>query len=200
MVSRLGIAFLTRSKHLLISWLQSPSAVILEPPKIKSGTVYTVSPSISHEVMGPDAMIFIFRMLSFKPTLSLSSFAFIKRVCQEPAWGTLPRANVMRKEASAYAKVGSSLRKAPVPEHLPPKPESTYFTVSCSHLHLWLYGGAIPHRFSQRRSKLAALVNKNSWAWQGCLRSNLSVGRLACVTGLSILLPLHTWFFTTSQP
>ena len=59
-LSRLVITFLPRSKHLLISWLQSPSAVILEPPKIKSDTVYTVSPSISHEVMGPDAMIFVF--------------------------------------------------------------------------------------------------------------------------------------------
>ena len=57
MVSRLGITFLPRNMHLLISWLQSPSAVILEPPKIKSDTVSTVSPSISHEVMGPDAMI-----------------------------------------------------------------------------------------------------------------------------------------------
>src|SRR5574342_344418 len=53
MLSRLVITFLPRSKHLLISWLQSPSAVILEPPKIKSDTVSTVSPSISHEVMGP---------------------------------------------------------------------------------------------------------------------------------------------------
>ena len=52
--------FLPRNKHLLISWLQSPSAVILEPPKINSDTVSTVSPSISHEVMGPDAMIFVF--------------------------------------------------------------------------------------------------------------------------------------------
>ena len=60
MLSRLVIAFLPRSKHLLISWLQSPSAVILEPPKIKSDTVSTVSPSISHEVMGLDAMIFVF--------------------------------------------------------------------------------------------------------------------------------------------
>ena len=57
MLSRLVI---TRSKCLLISWLQSPSAVILEPPKIKSDTVSTVSPSISQEVMGPDSMIFIF--------------------------------------------------------------------------------------------------------------------------------------------
>ena len=79
-LSRLVIAFLPRSKHLLISWMQSPSAVILEPPKIKSVTASTVSPSICHEVMGPDAMILAFRMLSFKPTFSLSSFTFIKRL------------------------------------------------------------------------------------------------------------------------
>ena len=60
MLSRLVITFLPRSKHLLISWLQSPSAVIFEPPKIKSVTVSTVSPSISREVMGPDAMILVF--------------------------------------------------------------------------------------------------------------------------------------------
>uniref|UniRef100_A0AC11EF50 Uncharacterized protein n=1 Tax=Ovis aries TaxID=9940 RepID=A0AC11EF50_SHEEP len=60
MLSRLVITFLPRSKCLLISWLQSPSAVILEPRKIKSDTVSTVSPSICHEVMGPDAMIFVF--------------------------------------------------------------------------------------------------------------------------------------------
>ena len=61
MLPRLVIAFLPRSKPLLISWLQSPSAVILEhPPKIKSLTVSIVSPSICHEVMGPDAMILVF--------------------------------------------------------------------------------------------------------------------------------------------
>ncbi|XP_055397862.1 small integral membrane protein 7 isoform X1 [Bubalus kerabau] len=60
MLSRLVITILPRSMSLLISWLQSPSAVILEPPKIKSATVSTVSPSICHEVMGPDAMIFVF--------------------------------------------------------------------------------------------------------------------------------------------
>ena len=60
MLSRLVIAFLPRSKHLLISWLQSTSAVILEPKKIKSVTVSIVYPSICHEVMGPDAMIFVF--------------------------------------------------------------------------------------------------------------------------------------------
>ena len=74
MLSRLLITFLPRSKRLLISWLQSPSAVILEPKKIKSATV---SPSICHEVMGLDAMILVFWMLSFKPTFSLSFFTFI---------------------------------------------------------------------------------------------------------------------------
>ena len=59
-LSRLVITFLSRSKHLLISWRQSPSAVILEPRKIKSATVSTVSLSVCHEVMGPDAMTFVF--------------------------------------------------------------------------------------------------------------------------------------------
>ena len=80
MLSRLVIIFLPRSKCLLISWLQSPSAVILETPKIVSTTVSTVSPFICHEVMGPDAMILVFWMLSFKPTFSLSSFTFIKKL------------------------------------------------------------------------------------------------------------------------
>ena len=71
MLSRLVIAFLPRSKHLLISWLQSPSAVIWKPKKIKP---VTVSPSIYHEVMGLDAMILVFWMLSCKPAFSLSSF------------------------------------------------------------------------------------------------------------------------------
>ena len=86
MLSRLVIVFLPRSKCLLISWLQSPTAVILEPKKIKSVTLSSVSPSICHEVMGPVAMLFVFwniwvlKMLSFKPTFSLSSFTFIKRL------------------------------------------------------------------------------------------------------------------------
>ena len=60
MLSRLVIDFLPRSKHLFVSWLQSPSAVILEPKKIKSLTVSIVSPSICHEVVGPDAMVLAF--------------------------------------------------------------------------------------------------------------------------------------------
>ena len=65
MLSKLVIGFLPRSKRLLISWLQSPSAVILEPQKIKSATNSTVSPSICHEVMGPDAMILVFLNVDF---------------------------------------------------------------------------------------------------------------------------------------
>ena len=60
MLSKLVITFLPKSKRLLISWLKSSSELILEPPKINYDTVSTVSPSISHEVMGPDAMVFIF--------------------------------------------------------------------------------------------------------------------------------------------
>ena len=77
MLSRFFITFLPRSKHLLISWLQSPSAVILEPKKIKS---VTASPSICYEVMGPDAVIFVFLILSFRPAFSLSPFTFTKRL------------------------------------------------------------------------------------------------------------------------
>ena len=80
MMSRLDIDFLPRSKSLWISWLQSPSAVILEPKKIKSVTVSIVSPSICHEVMGLDVMILVFWMLSFKPAFSLSCFTCIKRL------------------------------------------------------------------------------------------------------------------------
>ena len=88
MLSRLVITFLTRSKGLLISWLQSPSAVILEPKKINSVPLSIISPSICHEVMGPDAMILVFWMLSFKPAfhspLSLSSRGSLVPLCFLP--------------------------------------------------------------------------------------------------------------------
>ena len=80
MLSRFLIAFLPRSKHLLISWLWSLSAVILEPNKIKSVTVFIVSLSICHEVMGLDVMIFVFLNVEFKPAFSVSTFTFIKRL------------------------------------------------------------------------------------------------------------------------
>ena len=99
MLSRLVITFLPRSKHLLISWLQSPSAVILELKKIKSVTVSIVSPSICHEVMGPDAIIFVFWMLSFKPTFSLSSLIFIKRLFSSSSLSAI------RVVSSAYLRL-----------------------------------------------------------------------------------------------
>ena len=89
MLSRFVIAFLPRSKHLLISWLQSPSAVILEPKKIKSVTVSIVYPSICHEVMGLNAMISVFWMLSFKPAFSLFSFTLIKQLFSPPSFSAI---------------------------------------------------------------------------------------------------------------
>ena len=74
------IGFFPRRMHLLISWLQSPSSVILDPRKIKSITASTFSPSICHEVMAPDSMILVFLMLCFKPLFQLSSFTLIKRL------------------------------------------------------------------------------------------------------------------------
>ena len=99
MLSRLVIAFLPRSKALLISWLQSPSAVHLESPKIKSLTVCIISLSICHEGMGPDAMIFVFWMLSFKPAFSLYSFTFIKRFFSFSSLSTI------RVVSSAYLRL-----------------------------------------------------------------------------------------------
>ena len=98
MLSKLVITFLPRSKRLLISWLQSPSAVILEPKKRKSVTVPTVSPSICHEVMGPDVKIFIFEcwVLSqlFHSPLSLSSRGFFFSSFSLSAIRVVPSANL----------------------------------------------------------------------------------------------------------
>ena len=93
-LSRLVITFLLRSKQLFISWLQSPFAGILEPPKIESVTVSTVSPSTCHEVMGPDAMILLFWILSFKPTfhspLSCSLRSSKTCITSYKKWITIP--------------------------------------------------------------------------------------------------------------
>ena len=97
--NRLVISFLARSKHLFISWLQSQSAVILEPHKIKAATV---SPSISHEAMRPDAMFLLLWMLRFKPTFSLSSFTFIKGLFSSSALSAI------RVVSSAYQVIDIS--------------------------------------------------------------------------------------------
>ena len=88
-----------RSKHLLILWLHSPSALILEPKKMKSDTVSTFSSSTCYEVIGPDALIFIFWILSFKPAFSLSSFNYIKRLFSSSSLSAI------RVVSSAYLRL-----------------------------------------------------------------------------------------------
>jgi len=99
MLSMLVIAFLPRSKHLLISWLQAPSAVILKLRKVKFVTVSIVSPSICHGVMEQDAMILVLWMMSFKPAFSLPSFTFIKKLFSFSSLSSI------RVVSSAYLKV-----------------------------------------------------------------------------------------------
>ena len=113
MLSRLVITFLPRSKCLLISCLKSLSVVILKYRKIKSATV---SPSICHAVMGPDAMILVFWMLSFKPTFSLSSFTFIKRLFSSSLL------SAMRVESSAYLKLLIFLPAILIPAYVSSSP------------------------------------------------------------------------------
>ena len=99
MLSRCVIAFLPRRKCLLISWLLSLSAVILEPRNIKPVIVSTFYPPIYHEVMGLDAMILVFWMLNFKPVFSLSSFTFIKRLFSSSSLSAI------RMVSSAYLRL-----------------------------------------------------------------------------------------------
>ena len=98
-LSRFVRAFLLRNKYLLMPWLQSPSTVILEPKKIKLFTIFNYSPSICHEVMGLDAIIFVFWILSFKPALSLFSFTFIKRLFSSSS------ISAIRVVSSAYLRL-----------------------------------------------------------------------------------------------
>ena len=95
---RFVIAFLQRSKSLLISWLQSPSAVILETLKRKSVTASIFSSFICHEVMGSDSTISVFWMLNFKPAFSLFSFTFIKRLFSSSSL------SAMKVVSSAYLR------------------------------------------------------------------------------------------------
>ena len=115
-LSRLVIGFLPRSKHLLISWLQSPSAVILKPPKIKFVTVSIVSPSICHDVIGPDARILVFWILSFKPTISLSSFTFLKRLFSSSLLAAI------RVVSSAYLRLLIFLPAILIPAYISSSP------------------------------------------------------------------------------
>ena len=117
MVSSLVIDFLPRSKHLLISWLQSTSAVILEPKKINPLNASIVSPSICHEVMGPDAMIFFFLMLSFKPAFSFSSCNFNNRLFSSSSISAL------RVVLSAYLRLLIFLPEILIPAYASSSPQ-----------------------------------------------------------------------------
>ena len=126
MLSRLVIAFLPRSKCLLISCLQSPSSVLLEPQENNVCTISIVFPSIYHEVMGLDAMILDFWVLSFKPTFSLSSFSFIKRFFGSflfPAIRVVP---------SAYLRLLIFLPVILIPAFLHPAHHFTWCTLHIS--------------------------------------------------------------------
>jgi len=131
MLSRLIIAFLSRSKHFLISWLQSPSAVILEPPKIKSLTVSLVSLSICHEVMGLGAMILVFWILSFKPTFSVSSFIFIKRLFSSSLLSAI------RVVSSAYLRLLIFLLEILIPSCASSTYTHTHSGILLSHKKEW---------------------------------------------------------------
>ena len=125
-LSKFVTAFLPRSKRLLISWLQSPSAVILEPKKRKSVTTSTFYPSICQEVMGLDAMILsccCFLIFSFKPTLSLSSFTLIKRLFSS----SLPSA--IRVISSTYLRLLMFLPLVLIPAY---NSSSLAFLMMCS--------------------------------------------------------------------
>ena len=126
MLSRLVIPLLPRSEHLFISWLQSPPAVILEPQKIKPDTVSMVPPSICHEVMEPDAMIFIFWMLSFKPTFSLSCFTFIRRLFSSSSLSAI------RVVSSAYLRLLIFLPEILIPAWASSSQDFTWCTLHTS--------------------------------------------------------------------
>ena len=122
MLSSLFITFLPRNKDLLTSWLQSTSVVILEPKKIKSATVSIAFPSICHEVMGPDAVILVFWMFSFKPTFSLSYFTLIKRLFSSLL-------SAVRVVSSAYMRLLIFLPAILTPASTPSSPA---FCMMCS--------------------------------------------------------------------
>ena len=198
MLSRLVITFLPRSKHLLISWLQSPSAVIFEPPKIKSATVSTVFPSISHEVMGPDAMILLFWMLSFKPTSSFSSFTFIKRLFSSSL------VSAIRVVSSAYLRLLIFLPAILIPACASSSP--AFLMMYSHHVHFswcilstgWQYT-ALTYSFSYLEPVCCPMSSFN-WCFLTCIHrivylDKFSEGSPPTHTSLNLFLLLLSCFF-----
>ena len=130
--SRFIIYFLPTSNH-LVSWLQSPSAVISKPKKRKSVTTSTFSPSICHEVMGPEAMILVYLIFSFKLALSLSSFTLIKRLFSSSLL------SAFRVVSSAYLRLLMFLLPILIPAC---NSSSLAFLIMCSAYRLNKQGGS----------------------------------------------------------
>ena len=123
------------------------------------------------------------------------SFNF-KTYCWEPAWGTPPVAKVMREARHTQRRDRASGVPLEILEHLPPKPESAYFTALCSHLHLWLYGGLSRTTSLWKRVNLQLQLIKFLGVTRVFQPTNSFGSSLACPSGSSG----HMWLFTASQP
>ena len=140
--------------------------MILEPPKIKSDTVSTVSPSISHEVMGPDAMIFVFWMLSLRPAFSLSSFTYIKRLFSSSSLSAI------RVVVAAAAKL---LQLCPT---------------LCDPIDSSPWGSPVPGILQARTLEWVAISFSNAWKWQDYRAVNLSEVPLLVINDADIPISL----------
>ena len=161
MLSGFVIAFLPSSKDLLISWQQSSSAVILESKKIKSVTVSIIALSICQEVMGPDAMIFVFWKLGFKPAFTLSSFTFIKRLFSSSLLSAIKAVQFSSVQLLSRVRLFVTLRTAACQASLfvtnsrsPPK-------LMCTLITSWQIGGGN----NGNSERLYFLGLQNHWRW-----------------------------------
>ena len=168
--SLLGFSVHWISRQEYWSGLPFPSSEDLPDPGVKAGFLALGSRFFTTEPPGKPWNLITYHLINLCVTASLGhvlSFVSLQRPllphlgsspkdgghlgrCQEPVWGTPPMAKVTRKEASAYAKAGLSLRKPPVPEHLPPKPESAYFTYALTYISDFT-GGSSPSPFPSEK-------------------------------------------------
>ena len=186
-LSRLVIALLPRNKHLLISWLQSQSSVILESKKIKSLTVSIVFPSICHEVIRFDTMILAFLIMSFESTFSLSSFTFIKRLFSSSSLSTI------RVVSSAYLRLWTSLPAILIPACASSNPAFHIVSTAaataakslqscptlCDSIEGSPPGSPTPGILQARTLEWVAISFSNAWKWKVKVKSLSRVRLLA---------------------
>ena len=189
MLSRFVIAFLSKSKHLLILWLQSPSAVILESLNIKSVTVSIVSPSVCQEVMRWDAMIFVFWMLSFKPAFSLSSFTSIKRLFSSSSLFAI------RVVSSAYLRLLIFLLAILIPACLSSSPvfHMMYSAYKINKQHDNIQPWCTPFPIWNQSIVPCPILTVASWPVYGFLRRQIRL------SGISISWIFHTLLWSTQS-